>query len=117
MKREDIFDFASERYDVKPEYPWKENTAYAVLRHSDSEKWFALVMDITADKLGLNSDEEIDVLNIKVRKEFVGPLRAKKGIYRAYHMDKNNWVSINLNEVKKTEEIQDLIAESYELTE
>ena len=116
MKREDIFDFVSERYDVKPDYPWKDNTNYAVLRHSDSKKWFALVMDITADKLGLNSDDEIDVLNVKVRKEFVGPLREKKGIYRAYHMDKNNWVTINLNEVKKTEEIQDLIAESYELT-
>ena len=49
----------------------EKNTTYAVLRHSDSGKWFALVMDITADKLGLDSDEEIDVLNVKARKEFI----------------------------------------------
>ena len=116
MTREDIFDFVSKRYDVKPDYPWQKYKNYAALRHPDNEKWFGLVMDITSDKLGLDNNEEIDVLNVKLRKEFVGPLRKKKGIYRAYHMDKNNWVTINLDEVKKTEEIQDLIAESYELT-
>ncbi|SDK90933.1 MmcQ/YjbR family DNA-binding protein [Lacicoccus qingdaonensis] len=117
IQREDIFDFVSERYGVRPDYPWKGNTTYAVLRHKDNEKWFGLVMDITAGKLGLDSDEKIDVLNVKVRKEFVGPLREKAGIYKAYHMDKNNWVTINLDEVGKPGEIQDLIAESYELTE
>lgn len=117
VQRKDVFDFVSKRYSVKPDYPWKENTTYATLRHKDNEKWFGLVMDITPDKLGLDGDEKIDVLNVKVRKEFIGPLREKKGIYKAYHMDKDNWVTINLDEVKKMEEIQDLIAESYELTQ
>lgn len=35
-------------------------------------------MDITSDKIGLNTDEHIDVINLKVRKEFIGPLRKKK---------------------------------------
>lgn len=117
VQRKDIFDFVSTRYNVKPDYPWKKYKNYAALRHKDNEKWFGLVMDITPGKLGLDRNGEIDVLNVKVRKEFVGPLREKKGIYRAYHMDKNNWVTINLDEVKKMDEIQDLIAESYELTQ
>ncbi len=73
-------------------------------------------MDITSDKIGLNTDEHIDVINLKVRKEFIGPLRKKEGFYRAYHMDKSNWITINLKEINTINEIKDLIAESYELT-
>ena len=73
-------------------------------------------MDITSDKIGLNTDEHIDVINIKVRKEFIGPLRKKEGFYRAYHMDKSNWITINLKEINTINDIKDLIAESYELT-
>lgn len=73
-------------------------------------------MDITYDKIGLNTDEHIDVINLKVRKEFIGPIRKKEGFYRAYHMDKSNWITINLKEINTINEIKDLIAESYELT-
>ncbi len=73
-------------------------------------------MDITSDKIGLNTDEHIDVINLKVRKEFIGPLRKKEGFYRAYHMDKSNWITINLKEINTINDIKDLIAESYELT-
>lgn len=73
-------------------------------------------MDITSDKIGLNTDEHIDVINLKVRKEFIGPIRKKEGFYRAYHMDKSNWITINLKEINTINEIKDLIAVSYELT-
>ncbi|AYW46726.1 MmcQ/YjbR family DNA-binding protein [Tetragenococcus koreensis] len=116
ISREEVFEFIKENYNVKPDYPWKIYSNYAALRHNDNKKWFGLVMNITEDKLGLAEDEEIDILNLKVRKEFIGPLRKRGGIYPAYHMDKSNWVSINLNEVNSINHIKDLIAESYELT-
>lgn len=72
-------------------------------------------MNITADKIDFEDNKKIDVINIKVRKEFIGPLRKKKGIYKAYHMDKSNWVTINLIEIDSINSIKDLIAESYEL--
>ncbi|WP_338108311.1 MmcQ/YjbR family DNA-binding protein [Mammaliicoccus vitulinus] len=56
----------------------------------------------------------MDVINLKVRKEFIGPLRKKEGFYRAYHMDKSNWITINLKEINTINDIKDLIAESYE---
>lgn len=117
LNRDDVFDFISERYDVKPDYPWKKFKDYAALRHNDNEKWFALIMNISGDKIGLDSKEEIDVINLKSREEFIGPLRKNKGIYKAYHMDKSNWITINLNEITSIKQIKDLIAESYELTQ
>ncbi|WP_210617454.1 MmcQ/YjbR family DNA-binding protein [Mammaliicoccus lentus] len=116
IKREEVFDFVKDKYNIKPDYPWEKYYNYAALRHKDNKKWFGLVMDITSDKIGLNTDEHIDVINLKVRKEFIGPLRKKEGFYRAYHMDKSNWITINLKEINTINEIKDLIAESYELT-
>lgn len=116
LTREEVFDFVKEAYDVVPDYPWQTYSRYAALRHKDTRKWFGLVMNITSDKIGLQSDEMIDVLNLKVSKEFIGPLRKKEGIYPAYHMSKANWVTINLNEIHNINQIKDLIAESYELT-
>ncbi|WP_250129849.1 hypothetical protein [Jeotgalicoccus sp. WY2] len=78
LKRDDIFDFVSEKYDIKPDYPW-ENNDYTTLRHHDNEKWFALIMNITGDKIGLDNEDAIDVLNLKAREEFIGPLRKQKG--------------------------------------
>ncbi|MEN1895553.1 MmcQ/YjbR family DNA-binding protein [Lacrimispora indolis] len=71
---------------------------------------------MSADKLALQSTETIDVINLKVRKELIGPLRKKEGIYPAYHMDKSNWITINLKETNTMNQIKDLIAVSYELT-
>lgn len=116
LKRDAIFDFISERYDINPDYPWEKYSNYAALRHRDNKKWFALIMNITGDKIGLDNDEEIDVLNLKAREEFIGPLRKQEGIYKAYHMNKSNWITINLNEITSINKIKDLIAESFELT-
>lgn len=116
LDREEVFNYVNRKYDVKPDYPWKTYSNFAALRHKANKKWFALVMNIAQDKLGLDGSDEIDVLNLKIRQEFIGPLRKKEGFYKAYHMDKSNWISINLNEINSINHIKDLIAESYELT-
>ncbi|WP_080875209.1 MmcQ/YjbR family DNA-binding protein [Oceanobacillus timonensis] len=116
VNRQDIFDYVKEKYDVSPDYPWRKFSNFAALRHKDNKKWFGLIMDITEDKLGIKGDNQIDVLNVKARKEFIGSLRENENIFPAYHMDKNNWVSIVLDYTKDVDDIRDLIAESYELT-
>lgn len=37
LKRDDIFDFVSEKYDIKPDYPWEKYNDYTTLRHHDNE--------------------------------------------------------------------------------
>lgn len=116
VTREEIFKFVQNKYGVEPDYPWEKYSNYAALRHDNNGKWFGLIMYITGDKLNLNHNDDIDVINLKVHQEFIGSLRKKKGIYTAYYMDKSNWVSINLDEIQSLEVISDLIEESYELT-
>ncbi|MCG7338506.1 MmcQ/YjbR family DNA-binding protein [Staphylococcus sp. ACRSN] len=116
ITRNDIFNYVNERYHIIPDYPWKNHRNFAVLRHNSNNKWFALIMDISADKIGLNKDSMIDVLNIKVQKEMIGGLRKKNGFYKAYHMDKSNWVTVNLSEIDTIDEIEVWLTDSYDLT-
>lgn len=57
----------------------------------------------------------VDVLNLKYEKDLAILLKDGKTILPAYHMNKNNWISILLEEAND-EMVLDLIAQSYELT-
>lgn len=116
VERSEIFNYIVEKYQIKPDYPWKKYENFAVCRHKSNNKWFVLIMDVSSEKIGLSTDKIIDVLNIKVEPAFIGSLRQKKGIYKAYHMDKSNWVSVNLSEIDTLDDIKDWIDDSFDLT-
>ena len=116
MKRETLFKYAREHYQAEPEYLWSHLPGYAVLRHHEGEKWFGIVMNVPGKKLGLETEDELDVLEVKVRPEHSGSLRKKDGILPAYHMNKEHWVSVVLSGPLSAQEIHDLLAESHELT-
>ena len=66
MDRQTVFDYIKKKYHVLPEYPWRKYDSNAVFRHTDNKKWFALVMDVQGNKLGLSGSEYIDVVNLKM---------------------------------------------------
>ena len=51
MDRQKVLDYINKKYKVQPEYPWRTSPNSAVFRHSDNNKWFALLMDIPGDKV------------------------------------------------------------------
>lgn len=116
MKRDTLFKYVRAQYKSEPEYLWNNLPGYAVLRHHDGEKWFGIVMNVPGTKLGLETEDEIDVLEVKVRPEHIGSLRKKEGILPAYHMNKEHWISVILSGPLSPKEIHDLLSESHELT-
>ena len=113
MNRQQVFDFAKQQYGTIPDYPWKDQNA--VLRHTDN-KWYAIVLKVGRDKLGLEGGEIIDVINLKCDPFLIGSLRAQKGFHPAYHMNKEKWISIRLDGSVPEEQIRHLIDLSFELT-
>ena len=85
-------------YSTAPDHPFDEDFETAVLRHSDNKKWYALVMRISRGKLGIDSDEMVDVVNLKLPTEMFGSFGAEDGIYPAYHMNKLHWISVILQD-------------------
>jgi predicted DNA-binding protein (MmcQ/YjbR family) len=47
IKRSEIFAYAEKQYNAKPDCPFENYRRYAVLRHSDDDKWFGLVMNVS----------------------------------------------------------------------
>ena len=83
-------------YNTTPDYPFDEDFETAVLRHTDSRKWYAIVMRVSRRKFGFDSDEVIDVVNLKMPTEMFGSFGAADGVYPAYHMNKLHWISVLL---------------------
>jgi len=114
--REDILKYSKENYNTEPERLWKSYPKYEVLRHKTNRKWYAIIMDLPKNKIGLESDEIIDVLDIKCEPEMISLLVDREGFMPAYHMNKEHWISIILDGSVSDDEIYNLIDISYELT-
>ena len=60
--RETLLAYAMKKYKTSPERLWAKYPDYQVLRHSDSEKWYGVIMDIPREKLGLAGSGKVDIL-------------------------------------------------------
>ena len=87
-----------------------------MLRHNDNNKWYGVVLEVSADKLGLPEAGIMDVLNVKSDPLLIGSLRGQDGYFPAYHMNKEKWLSIQLGKSELDDAIKDLLSLSYELT-
>lgn len=116
VSREDIKNYVFETYGLKAVQPWPETPNNEVLRHDSNKKWFGILMDIPGRKVGLSSDEVIDVLNVKCDPQMTALLKSQPGFAPAYHMNKVHWISILLTGSVPDETIYQLLDFSYELT-
>lgn len=117
MERQAVFDYIKRKYKITPEYPWRRDKESAVLRHVDNKKWFALIMKLKRDRLGLPGFEYLDVINLKVDDPFFRDMIiGEDGIMPAYHMNKQHWISVLLDNTVPDERVCELIDMSYMAT-
>lgn len=115
MNKIEFAEYITETYNSDPEYPWADHPEYAVFRHGSNRKWFALIMDIPGSKLGLDS-ETVSIVNLKNDPIMSGSLRNEPGIFPAYHMNKESWISVLLDGTVPDEKLKMLLDISFELT-
>ena len=117
MNKMDFKIYIEDTYGIIPDYPWESNPTFAVFRHTNNRKWFALVMDIPKARLGLSEEGMIDIVNLKCDPALIGSLRMEKGFFPAYHMSKDKWISVALDGSVDDEKIKLLLDISFELTD
>ena len=116
MTKENLLRYIEEEYGIIADYPFsKEYSPSPVLRHKDNKKWFALGMNISKEKLGAKTDKMVWVFNFKCDPLLKGALLEKKGFYIAYHMSKEHWISVVLEEVED-EDLFFALSMSFDLT-
>ena len=96
MTRQEFFEICSCSYLTQPDFPFDDWMESAVFRHADNKKWYAIALRVSRRKFGFDSDEVIDVVNLKLPSEMFGSFGAADGIYPAYHMNKLHWISVLL---------------------
>ena len=116
MDRKELEAYILHCYAAAPDYPWADMPRFAVFRHAGNRKWFALIMDVPRDKLGLPGTEKLDVVNFKCDPILLASLRGAAGIFPAYHMNKSSWITAALDGSVPAETIELLLDVSYELT-
>ena len=115
MTKQQFLSHCLHTYAAPPDYPFDDWMESAVLRHTDNQKWYAIAMRVSRRKLGLDSDEVVDVVNLKLPTEMFGSFGAADGVYPAYHMNKLHWISVLLPEAAD-ELVQFLVNVSFEAT-
>lgn len=108
-----VIDYCYKKYGDCLEFLWEKVDDNAIIRRKDTRKWYAVFMLIAKNKLGLEGEEIIEVLNLKLGKEKVSNLIDNKKYFKAYHMNKNYWITILLDENKSVKEILNLVDISY----
>ena len=116
MNREEAFRYIEDQYGALPGYPFEEDSETAVFRHASNGKWFSIIMRVSSRKIGLDTDEAIDIMNVKADPLVIGSFLSEKGFYRAYHMNKTHWITLALDGSAEDEKIKMLIDMSFSMT-
>ena len=115
MTKQQFLSYCLSAYGTSPDYPFDKDFETAVLRHANNRKWYALIMRVSRRKFGFDSDEIIDVVNLKLPTEMYGSFGTSDGVYPAYHMNKLHWVSVLLQDASD-DVVQFLVNASFEAT-
>lgn len=114
VTRDELMRFIPDFTGEKAEYPFGDETT--VFRHSDNRKWFAILMNIPREKLGLFGKGNIDIVNLKCDPLLTGSLFSEGGVFPAYHMNKEKWISVLLDGSLEPDKVKWLLEISFNLT-
>ena len=113
-----VIEYIKAEYGAEPEFLWpKRYPSYCVFRHGDNRKWFALVAKVAWRSLGVEREGEVEIINLKFDKgQAMDFAEGNEGIFPAYHMNKNNWITVVLDGTVADEMVMELVRKSYLVT-
>ncbi len=128
----EVIQYVQEEYGCELEFLWQDENA--VWRNPTNRKWFGVILKVKGKRLGLKTDEDVAVLDLRFEKgmarEFVAArgdsggmgrdsdgdgTEKGAGILLGYHMNKDNWITVVLDYGVATEGILGLIDQSYRI--
>ncbi len=110
-----IIDYIKSKYNDDVEYLWEKFPDNAIARRKDNQKWYLAILTVTKDKLGFESKDKIEVIDLRAKPEELPELIKQENIYPGYHMNKKHWITIPLDGSICIDEIYKRINESYSL--
>lgn len=111
----ELIDYVREKYGDELEFLWKKFPDNAVWRRKDNEKWYAALLTVTKNKLGIQSNEVVEIIDLRLEPELLEHLLDNVKYFPGWHMNKKNWYTIILDGSVPTKEICQRLDDSYAL--
>ena len=111
----ELIEFVRDTYQDELEYLWEKSPNNAIWRRKDSEKWYAALLTVSRRKLGIDSDEMAEIIDLRIEPEKLEQLLNHENYFSGWHMNKKSWYTIILDGSVPTEEIKNRLEHSYEL--
>ena len=102
-----------ERYGDEPEYLWKKFPQNAVWRRKDNKKWYGAVLSVEGVKLGLDTEEIVEIVDLRGTPEEIPALLERQHYYPGWHMNKKSWYTVVLDDSVPDDELWERIRQSY----
>ncbi len=113
--RQDVLDYAANQYGTQPEYLWADVPDYAVLRRTETRKWYGIIMDVPRSRLGLSGEGTVDIFDIKCEPFAHEVLLSQKGFVPCYHLNKLHWIGVLLDGSAEKSLVFQTLNDSYAL--
>ncbi len=108
-----LVEYAMATYGDVQEFPWKDTPTESIIRRHDSGKWYAALLAVPRRKLGIDSDQTAEIVNLHAEPERVAELLVREGFYPGWHMNKRRWFTVILDGTVPDAELFRLLDESY----
>lgn len=110
-----VIAYVCEKYGDELEFLWQKFPDNTVVRRKDNKKWYAAILIVSRRKLGFNSDEKVEILDLRMIPEDIEKTVDGIKYLPGYHMNKKHWITVCLDGTVPFEEICIRIDESYNL--
>lgn len=112
----DVIKYIKDKYNDDLEYLWEKFSNNAIWRNKKNNKWYGLLVNISKSKIGLESNEIVDIIDLRYQKDDIEKIIDNKTIFKGYHMNKKSWITIILDGSVDINRIYELIDNSYNLS-
>lgn len=110
-----LIQYVSDAYGDELEFLWEKFSDNAIWRRKDNQKWYGILLTVAKNKLGLPSDERVEIIDLRAAAEDIDNLVDNEKFFRGYHMNKKHWITICLDGSVPLNVIQRMLDISYGL--
>lgn len=111
----EVIAYVHKKYGDELEYLWQKFPDNAIVRRKDNKKWYAAILTVSRRKLGFDSDEIAEILDLRLNPYEMQTTVDNIKYFPGYHMNKKHWFTVCLDNTVPTKEIFARIDDSYKL--
>ncbi|MCH5324329.1 MAG: MmcQ/YjbR family DNA-binding protein [Eubacterium sp.] len=108
-----VIEYVRKRYGGELEFLWEKFPDNAIWRRADNRKWYGLIVALPKRKLGLDSAEIAEIIDLRLKPEQMAKTVDGERYFTGWHMNKKSWYTMILDGSVPNEEIFQRIDESY----